>query len=118
MAATAFSTHRMTRFLIEQTYMALKVHTIADPCSNLASKQSGLESFRRWISDTSSIAFGQHEMRLAAVHFPRERSGEQLFPSVIEESMEWENYCLIKPKTHQCEVILQANSKYMLPHLL
>ena len=45
------------------------------------------------------------ELRLAAVEFFRRCSGASLAPSTTAESMEMENFFLIAPMGHKCEVL-------------
>jgi len=47
------------------------------------------------------------EMRYAAALFFRECKGARLAPSTTEESMEMENYFVITPKSHRCEITLK-----------
>jgi len=58
----------------------------------------------------SRICLGLHlarmELRLATVCFFKECNKARLAPSVTPESMEVENYFLITPKSHRCEVVL------------
>ncbi|KAL4880289.1 cytochrome P450 [Aspergillus karnatakaensis] len=57
----------------------------------------------------SRICLGIHlaymELRLAAAEFFRECRGVKLAPSVTKESMAFENYFLIAPRGHKCEVV-------------
>lgn len=57
----------------------------------------------------SRICLGIHlaymELRLAAAEFFRECRGVKLAPSVTKESMGFENYFLIAPRGHMCEVV-------------
>ncbi|KAL4877792.1 cytochrome P450 [Aspergillus karnatakaensis] len=57
----------------------------------------------------SRICLGIHlaymELRLAAAEFFRECRGVRLAPSVTKESMGFENYFLIAPRGHMCEVV-------------
>lgn len=53
---------------------------------------------------------GQHiaysELRLAAAEFFRQCSDSQLAPSTTPESMDMDNFFLIVPRGHRCEVIV------------
>ncbi|KAJ5446577.1 Cytochrome P450 [Penicillium cf. griseofulvum] len=57
----------------------------------------------------SRICLGIHlaymELRLAAAEFFRECRGVKLAPSVTKESMGFENYFLVAPRGHMCEVV-------------
>jgi cytochrome P450 len=50
------------------------------------------------------------EMRLAAAEFFRTFRGARLAPSVTAKSMEMENFFLIAPKGHKCEVTLRHDA--------
>ncbi|GAB7339113.1 hypothetical protein MBLNU457_5787t1 [Dothideomycetes sp. NU457] len=58
----------------------------------------------------SRICIGIHlakmELRLAATTFFRECRGARLAPATTDESMEIENYFLISPKGHACEIVV------------
>jgi len=58
----------------------------------------------------SRICIGIHlakmELRLAAATFFRECKGARLAPATTDESMTIENYFLISPKGHACEIIV------------
>ena len=48
------------------------------------------------------------ELRLASAEFFRECKGARLAESATEEAMEMENYFLVVPRGHKCEVLLGA----------
>ena len=54
---------------------------------------------------------GQHiaymQMRYAIVLFFRECTGAKIAPTTTDETMEMENYFVITPKGHKCEVTLK-----------
>lgn len=58
----------------------------------------------------SRICLGIHlarmELRLATAIFFRECKGARLAPGTTAEMMEVENYFLIAPKSHRCEIAL------------
>ena len=58
----------------------------------------------------SRICIGIHlakmELRLAAATFFRECRGARVAPAATDESMDIENYFLISPKGHACEIII------------
>jgi cytochrome P450 len=58
----------------------------------------------------SRFCMGVHlarmELRLAAAEFFTRCQGARLAPSTTPESMEMENFFLIAPKSHECEVII------------
>jgi cytochrome P450 len=60
----------------------------------------------------SRVCLGIHlarmELRIAACLFFRECVGVKLAGSCTDESMEMENYFLIAPKSHRCEIRLGA----------
>jgi len=46
------------------------------------------------------------ELRLASAEFFRKCTGARLAPSVTPESMELENFFLIAPSGHKCEITM------------
>lgn len=46
------------------------------------------------------------ELRLAAAEFFRKCAGARLAPSATPESMEMENFFLIAPVAHKCEILV------------
>ncbi|KAF2214106.1 hypothetical protein CERZMDRAFT_111040 [Cercospora zeae-maydis SCOH1-5] len=50
------------------------------------------------------------DLRLAAAEFFRECAGSRLAPSTTEKSMELENFFLIAPKAHRCEILVRAEA--------
>ena len=46
------------------------------------------------------------ELQLTIYTFVLECRGARLAPSATDESMEIENYFLIAPKSHQCEITM------------
>jgi cytochrome P450 len=62
----------------------------------------------------SRICLGIHlarmEMRLAAAAFFRNCPEARLGPSATDESMEFENFFLVAPRSHRCEVVLPRAS--------
>jgi cytochrome P450 len=46
------------------------------------------------------------EMRYAAAFFFRDCQGAKLAASTTDQSMEMENYFVITPKSHKCEITL------------
>lgn len=60
----------------------------------------------------SRVCIGIHlartELRLAAAGFFRHCKGARLAPSTTASSMEMENFFLIAPKSHRCEILLEA----------
>jgi cytochrome P450 len=59
----------------------------------------------------SRVCLGVHlarmEMRLATTEFFRVCQGAMLAPSVTNDSMGMENYFLIAPVGHKCEVVVK-----------
>jgi cytochrome P450 len=51
------------------------------------------------------------EMRYAVALFLRECKGAKLAPSTTDESMEMENYFVITPKSHTCEITLKGGKQ-------
>ncbi|WPB05599.1 uncharacterized protein RHO25_010252 [Cercospora beticola] len=60
----------------------------------------------------SRTCLGMHiaymDLRPAAAEFFRRCPGSQRAPSTTEESMELENFFLIAPRAHRCEIMLGA----------
>lgn len=54
------------------------------------------------------IHMARMELRLAVAEFFRTLPGVRLAPSVTEESMALENYFLIAPASHRCEITLKG----------
>jgi len=58
----------------------------------------------------SRVCLGIHlaymELRLSAAEFFRECRGARLCESVTEKSMEMENFFLISPRGHRCDIKL------------
>ena len=50
------------------------------------------------------------ELRLAAAEFFRKCAGARLAPSATPESMEMENFFLIAPAGHRCDIVLLGQS--------
>lgn len=50
------------------------------------------------------------ELRLAAAEFFRECAGARLADSVTAQSMELENFFLVAPAGHKCEVVIGQRS--------
>lgn len=46
------------------------------------------------------------ELRLASAEFFRQCKGAKLAPGTTEASMELENYFLVAPRGHKCDIIL------------
>lgn len=46
------------------------------------------------------------ELRLASAEFFRQCKGAKLGPGTTEASMELENYFLVAPRGHKCDIIL------------
>ena len=51
------------------------------------------------------IHLAQMELHLAAAEFFRQCKGAKLAPSTTTESMEMENFFLIAPQSHRCDII-------------
>jgi len=47
------------------------------------------------------------EIFLAAVTFFRECPTVELAPNMTDEDMEFENFFLIMPKSHKCEIVIR-----------
>lgn len=56
----------------------------------------------------TGIHIAYMEMRYAAALFFRECRGAKLASTTTDESMEMENYFVITPKSHRCEITLKA----------
>lgn len=54
------------------------------------------------------IHLARMELRLAAALFFRECKGAELAPSTTPESMALENYFLIAPVSHRCEITMKG----------
>lgn len=58
----------------------------------------------------SRVCLGMHlaymELRLASAEFFRKCKGAKLAAETTEKTMEMENYFLVTPRGHKCEIIL------------
>ncbi len=68
------------------------------------------ELFETYTNSNPIVCIGMHlakmEMALAAASFFRECPTARLSPKMTDDMMELENYFLVAPKGHKCEIVM------------
>lgn len=92
-------------FQIQRIQMAA-INRRKEPFQVVGCWKSREQSLWRWQPDLPWSSLGRTELRLGAAVFFRECPGARLAPSTTPESMEPENFFLIAPSSHKCEIIV------------